>query len=370
MTIFNLPDLGEGLPDAEISEWHIKVGDKVSVDQPLVSMETAKAVVEVPSPYDGVISKLYGESGDIIETGAPLIGFESNEKQTDAATVVGNIQSSDQTISDDFIIGGTNHRANSRITATPKVKAYARKLGLDINTIKGSGTNGQITLEDVKAAQHPLQDGFVPLKGVRRHMVQTMSQSHAEVVPVAIYDDANIGSWDEQQDITVRLIQAICSAAKAEPTLNAWYDGHNNAVKLFDKVQLGMAADTPDGLFVPVIKDACCLSSSELRSEINRYKNELMDRSIASEALTGSTITLSNFGKFAGRYANPIIVPPSVAILGVGRLRHEVVAANGKTSTQPILPLSLSFDHRAVTGGEATRFLAAILQSLEQNKTL
>lgn len=371
MSIFKLPDLGEGLPDAEISEWHVKVGDHVTVDQPLVSMETAKAVVEVPSPQEGVIEKLFGEVGDVILTGASLLQFSSNEevnpsKSDDAGTVVGNIQSSDEVTEDNFIIGSNNNRTNARIKATPKLRALAASLQVDLQQLQGSGPNGKITASDIEKAAHPLKEGFEPLKGVRRHMVRTMIQSHQEVVPVTIYDDANLGTWDKTQDITVRIIQAICKAAKAEPSLNAWYDGHNSARKLFDKVQLGLATDTPDGLFVPVIKNACCLDGTQLRAEINRFKQTVTDRSVDQSELSGATITLSNFGKFAGRYANPIIVPPSVAILGVGRLRQAAVEDNGNVLIKPVLPLSLSFDHRAITGGEATRFLAMVLESLQQ----
>ena len=371
MSIFKLPDLGEGLPDAEISEWHVKVGDHVSVDQPLVSMETAKAVVEVPSPQEGVIEKLFGEVGDVILTGAALLQFCRNEevslsKSDDAGTVVGNIQSRNEVTEDNFIIGSNNNRIATRIKATPKLRALAASLHVDLQQLQGSGPNGKITASDVEKAAHPLKEGFEPLKGVRRHMVRTMIQSHQEVVPVTIYDDADLGAWDKTQDITVRIIQAICKATKAEPALNAWYDGHNSARKLFDKVQLGLATDTPDGLFVPVIKNACCLDGTQLRAEINRFKQTVMDRSIDQHELSGATITLSNFGKFAGRYANPIIVPPSVAILGVGRLRQAAVEDSGNIVIRPMLPLSLSFDHRAITGGEATRFLAMVLESLQK----
>lgn len=372
MSIFKLPDLGEGLPDAEISEWHVKEGDHVTVDQPLVSMETAKAVVEVPSPQEGVIEKLFGDVGEVILTGASLIEFSSNDDNAptktteDAGTVVGNIQSSEEVTEDNFILGGNNSRQTSRIKATPKIKALAASMNVDLSQVQGTGVNGKITQADVENAAYPLQEGFEPLKGVRRHMVRTMVQSHQEVVPVTLYDDANLGAWDNEQDITVRLIQAICKAAKTEPALNAWYDGNNSARKLFDKVQLGLATDTPDGLFVPVIKDACCLNATELRSEINRFKQTVADRTVDQSELSGSTITLSNFGKFAGRYANPIIVPPSVAILGVGRLRQAAVDNNGSVAIKPVLPISLSFDHRAITGGEATRFLGAALASLEK----
>lgn len=367
MNIFNLPDLGEGLPDAEISEWLVNVGDTVDIDQPLVSMETAKAVVEVPSPEKGIISKLYGKNGDIIKTGSPLIAFDVETKPSeDAGTVVGNIESSGETIEDDFIVGGHNKRQSTRVRATPKVKAFARKHNIDLTSLKGTGQDGLVTMDDVQKQANPLQEGFEPIKGVRRTMVKTMEASHKEVVPVTLFDDADIAAWEDGEDITVRLIKAICEAAKAEPSLNAWYDKANMARRCFKDVQLGLATDTKDGLFVPVIHHAQTLSKEEIRAEINRYKKEVSSREVSPKDLQGATITLSNFGKFAGRYASPIIVPPSVAILGVGRLREAVVSDNGKAVIHRMLPLSLSFDHRGVTGGEATRFLGTVLTSLEK----
>lgn len=368
MKIFNLPDLGEGLPDAEINEWLIKEGDTVKVDQPLVSMETAKAVVEVPSPYDGVITKLYGDKGDIIKTDSPLIAFsvgdsEVNEDKEDAGTVVGNIKESGETLSDDFIVGGSNARSNIR--ASRQVRAFAKTHHINLDEVKGSGRNGSITLEDVETIAHPLEEGFEVIKGVRRTMVRTMSQSHEEVVSVSIFDDADIHAWQSGEDITARLIMAICEAAKVENSLNAWYDKHNVARKCFNEVHLGLATDTPDGLFVPVIRDADSKSKAELRESINDFKSRIVERAVEPEELTGATITLSNFGRFAGRYASPIIVPPMVAILGVGRLREKTVLENGELTTHKLIPLSLSFDHRAVTGGEATRFLGTVIQHLE-----
>lgn len=293
MKIFELPDLGEGLPDAEISEWLVKVGDKVTTDQPLVSMETAKAVVEVPAPQDGVIAKLYGETGDIINTHSPLLAFETetNAAEADAGTVVGNIQSSGETVEDNFIIGGNNKPQNSgRIKATPKVKALAKKRGIDLTTVAGSGTNGAITLTDLDAAgptQTDLPEGFEKIKGVRRTMVQTMIASHKEVVPVTIFDDANISGWPEKEDITTRLIQAICAAANLEPSVNSLYNSEHVARKPNHEVHLGLATDTEDGLFVPVIRNAETLSKEEIRSEINRYKKEISSRSVSPKDLIG-----------------------------------------------------------------------------------
>jgi 2-oxoisovalerate dehydrogenase E2 component (dihydrolipoyl transacylase) len=368
MKIFKLPDLGEGLPDAEVNEWYVSVGDTVTTDQPLVSMETAKAVVDVPSPNDGVIKKLYGNPGDVIQTGKPLIEFESTEPvKEDSGTVVGNIEESGQTIEDDFVIGAVTHHTQ-RAKATPKVKALARKLGVDLKNIKGTGTHGLISAKDVENAtdKPTLGEGFVPLRGVRRAMIHSMTQSHKEVVSVTIYDDADINAWHEGTDISARLIQAICDAVQIEPAINAWFDGKNNAVKQFDTVALGIAMDTKDGLFVPVINDAHKKSLEQLREKINAFKLSVNSREIPPEQLTGATITLSNFGNFAGRYASPIIVPPQVAIVGVGRLREEAKAIDGVIESRRIIPLSLSFDHRAATGGEATRFLGAVIQSLEK----
>lgn len=379
MSIFKLPDLGEGLPDAEINEWHIKEGDVVKTDQPLVSMETAKAVVDVPSPQDGKIIKLYGQAGDIIITGAPLIEFESATKTEtiaeDSGTVVGNIESTGQTVKEDFIIGKQQKKAaTGRVKATPAVRALAKKLGVDLADVTPSGANGIVTKQDIEQAGQQTGGsaaatnaaGGEPLRGVRRHMATAMAQSHAEVVPVTLFDDADIHAWAKGSDITARLIQAVIAACLAEPALNALYDGKAMTRYPQADVNLGLAMDTPDGLFVPVIKAAQKKDAAGLRESINTYKQTVRSREVPQDDLKGASITLSNFGNFAGRYASPIVVPPTVAIIGVGKLREDVVADNGKPAVHRIVPLSLTFDHRAVTGGEATRFLGTMIEHLQQ----
>lgn len=369
MNIFNLPDLGEGLPDAEIHEWFVKEGDTVVVDQPLVSMETAKAVVDVPCPQSGVISKLYGKPGDVMKTGEPLVAFASDAKGADKGTVVGNLEESSEITEDNFIIG-TQSSAQKRIRTTPVVKMLAKKLGVDLTTLKGTGEFGVITREDVQAQadkNSQLPVGYEPLRGVRRAMLNSMVQSHAEVVPVSIFDEADIHLWKPGTDITVRLIKAIIEASKKEPALNAWFDTKHGARQCFEEVHLGMAMDNEEGLFVPVIHNAGQLSDANLRQIIDEFKHSVRNREITADKLKGATITLSNFGKFAGRFASPIIVPPMVAILAVGRLyKAAVVNAEGLIQAHNMLPLSLSFDHRAVTGGEATRFLAAVMDALQK----
>ncbi|QDP72815.1 2-oxo acid dehydrogenase subunit E2 [Legionella israelensis] len=369
MTIFNLPDLGEGLPDAEIHEWFVKEGDTVKTDQPLVSMETAKAVVDVPCPQDGKITKLYGKPGDVIKTGEPLVAFESaSEKPMDKGTVVGNLEESTEVSEDHFIIGKAAGKP-SRPKATPAVRMLAKKLGIDLNKVKGTGEHGIILREDVEqfaTDETQLPEGYEPLRGVRRAMLNSMVQSHKEIVPVSLFDEADIDCWKTGTNITVRLIRAIIDACRKEPALNAWFSTQHSARKLMDKVHLGLAMDSDEGLFVPVIHNVSDKTDTDLRKEIDELKKQVQSRQVEPEKLKGATISLSNFGKFAGRFASPIIVPPMVAILGVGRLYQSAVSHNGKIESHKVLPLSLSFDHRAVTGGEATRFLGAIIGSLQQ----
>jgi 2-oxoisovalerate dehydrogenase E2 component (dihydrolipoyl transacylase) len=332
-------------------------------------METAKAVVEVPSPQEGKIVKCYGKPGDIIKTGQPLVAFENSARPFgDKGTVVGKLEESATITEDKFTIGRAD-TLNARPKTTPSARLLAKKLGLDLTLIKGTGDFGVITLEDVqtnKAQSNPLAEGFEPLRGVRRAMLIHMVQSHREVVPVSIFDEADIHHWEERTDITIRLIRAIIEGTKKEPALNSWFDSSQNARKIYDTVHLGLAMDSDEGLFVPVIQDAAQHSDKTLRTIINNYKKSVQSRSVPPEQLQGATITLSNFGKFAGKFASPIIVPPMVAILAVGRIYESAVSIQGEIKSHRLLPLSLSFDHRAVTGGEATRFLGAIINSLQK----
>ncbi len=368
MKTFKLPDLGEGLPDAEIVEWHVKEGDSVEVDQLLVSMETAKAVVEVPSPYQGQILKLCGQPGDIIETGAPLVEFKDASGRQDTGTVAGNLEAGEQVIHASPEIANATHRSEA-VKVTPAVRALAKRLSVDLSQVTPTGPKGSITADDVQAwigaSSASTKVSYAePLRGVKRQMALAMSKSHQAVVPVTVFDEADVTNWIQTDDITARLIQAIVFAAQQEPSLNAWFEGEGLSRQLHKQVHLGLAMDTPDGLFVPVIKDAQEKNANQLRQAIDQFKQSVSTRQVAPEQLQGATITLSNFGKFAGLYANPIVVPPQVAIIAVGRIHSAVRVIADKPSVRSIAPLSLTFDHRAVTGGEATRFLGAMMQSL------
>lgn len=371
MKIFHLPDLGEGLAEAEIREWYIKVGDEVKVDQPLVSMETAKAVVDVPSPYAGKILQLHGKANEIIKTGAPLISFDTGEAAvSDKGSVVGKLETSEKKWDDGNVIIGAAKSASTAVKAMPGARVLAREMNIDLSSVTPTGPAGLITVDDVKKCMAKKTTSYLTgegesLHGVRRMMSQAMTQSHHEVVPVTIIEDVDISHLPPKTDITVRLLKGIVAAAKAEPALNVWFDGNQMARQHFTEVNIGLAVDTPEGLFVPVIKDAGAKSDSELRKIVDDYKITVKNRTVSSKDMQGATITLSNFGMIAGRYATPIIIPPAVAILGCGRSREVPVVRDGKVVAGKIMPLSLTFDHRCVTGGEATRFLGTIIKSLE-----
>jgi pyruvate dehydrogenase E2 component (dihydrolipoamide acetyltransferase) len=496
MTVFKLPDLGEGLPDAEIVEWLVAEGDEVQLDQPLVSMETAKAVVEVPSPVTGKVLKFHGQAGDVIQTGAPLVEFltegaeaepqdddlpelggdpepstkadseiadfdssdagmtledldlqppeehgdgpedlydefgagdlelaqsgdadaaadedtedepvledqqtapeEKEAEETaapapaaseDSGTVVGNVQAGNVVLQEQTAdLGG--------IKATPAVRALARKLRVEIRNVRPSGADQVVTAADVRQAA---ADGSAPLgaaaapaapapapaasaapapaateasgeweqvRGTRRTMARVMSESHRSIVPTTLMDDADIHAWSAGEDITARLIRSLWAGAQAEPGLNAWYDGENGMRMIHKNMHVGMAVDTADGLFVAALRNVNQLDRVQLRGEINRLRDNASNRSIPPEDLKDYTIILSNFGKFAGRYATPVITPPCVSIVAAGALRHEVVPVLGGIEVHRMIPLSLTFDHRACTGGEAARFLKAMLDDL------
>jgi pyruvate dehydrogenase E2 component (dihydrolipoamide acetyltransferase) len=450
---FLLPDLGEGLPDATIVEWFVKPGDVVRLDAPLVSMETAKAVVEVPSPVSGKVLKLAGGAGDVVVTGTMLAEFEIDPSlpqraegqdtghhhggghaapakpapapsapppatktetlREDSGTVVGAMQTSDAVHAEAAVaVGG--------VKAMPAVRAMARKLGVDLARVRPSGTDGVVTMDDVKraatdgtakvgapavgttqvatppAAAAPVATRVAPahetaqrtqlsasgkpmrtqppsvsvsgqpeqLKGVRRNMARVMADAHAKVVPTTLTDDADIHAWAHGNDMTVRLVRAICVAAKTVPALNAWFDGDHLTRTLHPHVDIGIAVDTDDGLFVPALRNADMLDAGGVREGINRLRAQVEARSLPASELTGYTISLSNFGMFAGRYATPVIVPPCVAIVAAGRARHQITPVIGGFESHKVIPLSLTFDHRACTGGEAARFLRAMLDDL------
>ncbi len=347
--VFELPDLGEGLREAEIVKWHVGVGDHVVADQPLVAVETDKAIVEVPSPHAGRIAALYAAVGQILKVGAPLVEFGPGEAR-DAGAIVGEI--------------GDAGRASRRPKAAPAVRKLAETLGIDLASVKGTGPGDTISIADVRAATGEHSVTSEKLRGVRRSMFRSMTQAGSSVVSATITDEADIDAWSESEDVTIRLVRAMSLACKISPALNAWFDTSAETRTLHDNVDIGIAVESDEGLFAPVLRDAGNRDAAELRAMLDEIKTQIEDRSIERRALAGATITLSNFGMFGGRFADLVVMPPQVAILGAGRAQQRVVARDGQPSVRGMLPLSLSFDHRVVTGVEAARFLNTVIEDL------
>lgn len=408
MATFKLPDLGEGLPEAEIVAWHVAEGDSVKTDDLLVSVETAKAVVEVPSPYTGVIERLHAKPGDIVQTGAPLVDFaeegkapapgkkkaaepapaapaEAEAPRSDAGSVVGNVQTGSEVVEETAIAGGRRRRSRGRVKAAPAVRAQAKRLGIDLDRVEATGKNGQVTAADLEAFRvgqtgaaardktpppAPVRRAppgeAVPLRGPRRAMAQSMSASRDQAALCTLFDDADIHEWLDKRDFTARILRALAAACAAEPGLNGFFDAEKQTHTSEARVDVALAVDTEQGLIVPVIRNVEQLGLAEIRAEVARIKEATRARTVAPEDMVNYTIMLSNFGMLAGRYATPLMVPPTVAILGTGKLQHDVVAVMGGIEVHRRIPLSLSFDHRCITGGEAARFLAAVIEDLEK----
>ena len=350
MSTFALADLGEGLQEAEIVSWHVTEGDHVAVDQPLVAVATEKAVVEVPSPKSGHVAILLVKTGERVKVGAPLVEFEEGS-HAETGTVVGEL--------------AAPAKATSVPRATPAVRARARELGVDLTLVTPTGPDGTISLSDVQAAASRASVGTAALRGARRTMAASMAHAWREVVHATLHDEADIEARSAGEDVTCRLVRSIIAGCKGEPALNASFDAAALSLRNNPAIDLGLAIDSSEGLFVPVLRDVAATTAAEWRAKIESLKRGIEERSLTPASFRSPTITLSNFGSIAGRYASLIIVPPQVAILGAGRISLQLAQnTGGSIALHRVLPLSLTFDHRTVTGGMAARFLLAVIADL------
>ncbi len=256
------------------------------------------------------------------------------------------------------------------LKVTPVVRDLAHRLNVDLTIVTPSGPGESITAEDVQRVHKVLTDlgPLEKLSGARKTMAHTMTQAREQAVAATVSDDAILAAWGDiaAQDVTLRLIRALVAGVKVEPALNAWFDPIEIGRRVLPKIHLGLAIDTPDGQFVCVMQDVAGRSGESLRKGLDKMKHDTESRTVPPEELRGYTMTLSNFGKFGGRYASPVIVPPTVAVVASGKVRDAAVPIGGQIKVAKVLPITVTFDHRAVTGGEAARFLAAMLNDLEQ----
>ncbi len=314
MTTFYLPDLGEGLPEAEIVSWHVAEGDSVKTDDLLVSVETAKAVVEVPSPYTGIIEKLYANAGDIVPTGAPLVDFSdataadtaaaspAADAGEPAATVVGNMPTGGELLQETAIAGSSRRQKKGRVKATPSVRTQAKRLGIDLADIVATGKNGQVTIADLdsftakgkvqarSAMRKAIAGRSDQLRGPRRAMAQSMSKYRDEVALCTLFDDADIHEWINKRKITARILRAIVSGCVAEPGLNGFYNADTMTLQTESRVDIAMAVDTEDGLIVPVIRNMEAMSIGDIRVAVEDLKQATRKRTVAPQDMVNYTL--------------------------------------------------------------------------------
>jgi pyruvate dehydrogenase E2 component (dihydrolipoamide acetyltransferase) len=405
---FKFPDIGEGLTEGEIVRWLVKEGDEVKEGQPLVEVETDKALAEIPSPRTGMILKILAKEKEIVKVGQVIVVFgEKGEAlaapppKPKSVGVVGELEEAPEEAPSVVAKAEPVKTAlvSEHAMATPAVRALAKELGVDINKVQGTGPEGRVLEKDIRqfaeSKEKPAEPekkiakvkkydlyGYVdriPLRGVRRSIAKAMVKSKYTAPHVTAMDEADVTMlWKirekekkaaEKKGIKLTIlpfiVKAVIAGLSEHPYLNASLDDENEEIVLKKYFNIGFATDTPEGLMVPVVKNAKDKSILQLAEELTRLAAKARDRSIDLADLKGGTFTISNYGALGGIYATPIINYPEVAILGVGKIKDTPVVRNGKLVVRKILSLSLSFDHRVVDGGEGARFLNTVIARLE-----
>jgi pyruvate dehydrogenase E2 component (dihydrolipoamide acetyltransferase) len=439
---FRLPDIGEGLTEAEIVRWHVAVGDTVKVDETVVEVETDKAVVEIPSPFGGVVLFHGAREGQVLPVGEILVvvgdpgevwgsgeaGDAAGASETDgeddgqdAAPIVGTISSS----AVDLTPSQARPAATGPILALPVVRKLARDLGVDLAGLTGSGPNGRVTRDDVLAAaaaatggppavrdsspqpEHPLEetveeeaptvepgpaetstfatsaeepvesgsDERRPLSRLRRTIAANMSRSWSEIPHVTTFDHVDASRLLQARaalasrhgsfiPLEAMVVAAVVPALRAFPSFNATLDGDDLVVH--GRHDVGVAVDTPDGLMVAVIAAAGSRSLLELAGEVVRLGEGAKARTLEVGELSGQTFTVSNIGAVGGGLGTPIVPHGTTSILSVGRAVDTPVARDGRVEIAPMMPLSLSYDHRVIDGAMGRRFMAMVMENLQE----
>ena len=335
-----LPDLGEGLTEGEIARWLVAEGQEVAEDDPLVEVQTDKTTVEIPSPAAGKVTQILVEEGKVVPVGTLLV-----------------------------VIGGDGESPAARpaekekAKATPLVRKIAQELGVDLDSLTGTGPQGRITEQDVRGAGSPREGRRESVRGVRRLIAEHMSRAHREVPAVTWVEECDFANVDLKRLVATTL--KACAASLQEfPELNARLEG--DEIVFLDRYDIGVAVQTEQGLVVPVVRGCDSRSVEELQADLERLAESARAGTLGPEELRGSTFTVTSAGKLAGLFQTPIVNHPEVAILSVGRVAERPVVRDGEIATAPVAYVSVTFDHRVVDGARAAEFGLAVIRRLEQ----
>jgi pyruvate dehydrogenase E2 component (dihydrolipoamide acetyltransferase) len=415
---FLLPDLGEGLEDAEIVAWRVTSGEEVALNQTLVEVNTAKALVEIPSPWAGVIDTLHAAEGDVVAVGAPLVSLQVEDGREPAepaaaalrepaaaapteAPATGPSEAAAEAPAREAILVGygvapeeppmevaaaPRSRTNREpVPASPPVRRLAKELGIDLATVAGSGPGGRVTREDVQAAAEAgappgAADGVdverLPVRGTRRLSAEHVARAAREIPMVTTFltiDASNLQalradlerSEGERVSPLPVVVRALAEVCRRHPKLNASFDAEASEILLRRRIHVGIATDTERGLLVTVARDADRRGILDLAADIARLAEAARAGSVAPHEVTGSTITVTNVGSFGSESGTPIINHPEAAILALGVIEPRALVVQGRVEARPAATLSLTFDHRVLDGAEAGRALKDLGELLE-----
>ena len=406
---FNLPDIGEGIAEAEIVAWHVKVGDKISEDQPLADMMTDKATVEMESPVAGVVTKVAGEAGDVIAIGSMLVEIEtatdvsqaeSTVQVETAATVEDELPHAPEPVATEPAVvqespatasaQSPNISADHKVTASPAVRQRAKELGVALTDVKAAG--GHVRHADLDAflaygsgqgyrAPHisaRRDDEIVKVIGMRRRIADNMAASKRHIPHFTYVEEIDVTAIEAMRaDLNANrgarpkltmlplLVVAICKTIPQFPMINARYDDENGVVTRHGAVHLGMATQTDAGLMVPVIRDAQDKNIWQLAMEIARLADAARSGTAKSEELSGSTLTVTSLGPLGGIVTTPVINRPEVAIIGPNKIVERPMFVGDTIEARKLMNLSISCDHRVVDGWDAANYVQALKKLLE-----
>jgi len=390
---FKLPDIGEGLAEAEVAKWLVKVGDRVVEDQPVLEMMTDKAAVEIPAPGVGVVVEQRVAEGEVVKIGAVLYVLETEAR-------IGGMheQAAERPKADAQAPASSAPAAEGAVLAPPAVRKLARELGIDLARVHGSGPGGRISADDVKRhgagppaapaatrAAGAIESGErIPLRGVRRRMAETMAESARSIAHVTGFHELDAGEFQavyhrlraEAQAAGRRfpfdalLVRAAAAALARHPIFNSSLDAERMELVMHARANIGVATATPDGLIVPVVSDAGTRSIDELAAEVDRLAAAAREGRASVADLRGGTFTISNTGAWRGAQGTSLIRPPEVALVAFGRIEEKAVVRDGRVVARPVMPMSVTFDHRIIDGEQGLTFALTLRNLIEDPEQL
>jgi pyruvate dehydrogenase E2 component (dihydrolipoamide acetyltransferase) len=417
--IFNFPDIGEGLEEGTILEWYVIKGQAIKAGDTLVKMETDKVVADIPSSKAGTIVATFGAIGEVIHVGSPLVEIEiegvfgeeavavaktpqvNEPEEEDAAGVVGTMELADKNAflpASDESSSKTEVKSSQKVLATPLARAIAKDLNIDINKIVGTGPSGRVSKSDIenyKPTKQPVaghddiqnsMDAFTyePLSQIRKTIAKNMLNSKLNAAHMTVFEEVEISDLirirekykkiysDKDVKLTFLpfIVKAAVQALKQHRQMNSQIDTDNDRMIYNNRYNIGIAIDTPEGLVVPVIKNADRLSIFEIAQKITELSGKSRERKLTLDEMKDGTFTLTNYGSIGGIFATPVLNYPQAGILGIGRIVKKPIVKDDQLAIGNVLALSLSVDHRIVDGGEASRFINKIMEYLSDPVSL